>query len=474
MTRTATEKDFLFPYGRGVYATNETDDYTRIAVSKVKAINSGAGTFSLENGDGDHFASGTVIIRGISVTGGTLSGDDYSGCSGLTGAMAVGDIVIQTSEPAGAPKGYCIGELEGSALVGKDDYVFVSLPSTDDDPQFFYDFNKANGATAKRFSGRVRCIKTGLRVALVATLDGIDVASGFEPNTGGLLTNPLTRIHGVPNNRCIVEMENKFAILTNTGRILLAMNGLNGFELADNPDTKKNFDYPVAKYIKDNKDQTDNSQNFLHYNPVTKTLKAVILMKDGITEEIIVQTDIGAWSIDDTKNIRCRLNVEGSEFAGDDVDDKIHQDEYGYTDNGFPIISKITTGKLRLGKKGVTGDYMQLTYGGVLSENGRFKQRLIFNDRLEETEILAEDMIAAGQMSVASGISLGEGGISAEIIGGEGSRTEVFSFDCPYEIMQEAESAQVEWEISDDGAKFELRYFELSGETENELLINNS
>lgn len=474
LTRTATEKDFLFPYGRCVYATNETDNYTRIAASKVKAINSGAGTFSLENGDGDHFASGTVIIRGISVTSGTLSGDDYTGCSGLTGAMAIGDIVIQTSEPSGAPKGYCIGELEGSALVGKDDFVFVSLPSTDDDPQLFYDFNKANGATAKRFSGRVRCIKTGLRVALIGTLGGIEVAEGFEPNTGGLLTNPLTRLHNVPNNRCMVEMENKFAILTSEGRIIIAMNGLNGFELLDNPDTKRNFDYPIAKYIKDNKDQTDNSQNFLHYNPVTKTLKAVILMKDGITEEIISQVDIGAWSIDDTKNIRCRLNVQGSEFAGDDSDDKIHQDEYGFTDNGFPIVSRFTTGKLRLGKKGITGDYTQLTYGGVLSENGKFKQRLIFNDRIEELEIMAEEMIAAGQMTVSSGISLGEGDIEAELLGGEGSHTEVFTFNYPYEILQEAESVQLEWEVSDDGAKFELRYFEAIGETESELLINNS
>lgn len=472
LTRTATEKDFLYAHERCVYATNETDSYTRIAVSRLTAVNSGAGTFSLETGDGDFFASGTVIIRGISVTGGTLSGDNMTGASGLTGAMAIGDIVIQTSTPSGAPKGYCMAEFEGSALVGKGDTVFASLPSTDQEPELFDDFTLANGATAKRLSGRVRCIVSGLKVALIGKLDGLDVAPGFEPNTGALLTSPLSKVHGVPNNRCIVEMDNKFAVLSNEGRILIALNGLNGFELIDNPDTRKNFDYPVAAYIKANKDRTDNSQNYLHYNPTTKILKAVILMKDGITEEIIGQTDIGAWSVDTSKNIRCRLNLQGSEYGGDDSDDKIHLDENGYTDNGAPIVSRITTGKMRLGRKGVTGDYLSLTYGGVLSENGQFYQRIIHNDVIEEELIMAEDLIEDGQMTIGPTVSLGEGEMGNEQMGGEGSETDVFPFNIPYEMMVEAEDVQLEWEISDEGAKAEFRYFDLVGETENELLIN--
>jgi hypothetical protein len=301
-------------------------------------------------------------------------------------------------------------------------------------------------------------------------LNGIDVAPAFEPNTGALLTSPLSRVHGVPNNRCIVEMDNKFAILTNDGRILIALNGLNGFELIDNPNTRQNFDYPIAGYIKSNKDQTDNSQNYLHYNPVTKILKAVILMRDGITEEMICQTDIGAWSIDDSKNIRCRLNLQGCEYGGDDSDDKIHQDEYGFTDNGAPIISRITTGKLR--QRGTTGDFLQFTYGGVLSENGQFYQRIIYNDVVEQELIMAEDLIEDGQMSLVSTVSLGSGEMGTEQMGGVGLETDVFPFTIPYEMMVEAETMQLEFEVADEGTKFEIRHFELSGETENETLIN--
>lgn len=472
LTRTATEKDFLYAHERNVYATNETDAYTRIAVSRLSAVNSGASTFSLSTGDGDFFASGTVIIRGISVTGGTLTGDAMAGATGLTAAMAIGDIVIQTATPTGAPKGYCMAELEGSALVGRGDSVFASLPVTDREPELFDDFVVANGATSKRLSGRVRCIKSGLKVALIGMLNGMDVAPGYEPNSGGLLTSPLSRVHGVPNNRCIVEMDNKFAILTNEGRILIALNGLNGFELIDNPDTRQNFDYPIAGYIKKNKEQTDNSQNFLHYNPLSKALKITILMKNGLTEDIVCQTDIGAWSIDDSKNIRCRLNLQGSEYAGDDSDDKIYQDDYGYTDNGAPIVSRITTGRLRLGRKGVTGDYLMLNYGGVLSENGQFTQRIIHNDVIDEEIIMAEDLIADGQMTITPSVSLGEGEMGAETIGGEGSETEVYGFNIPYEMMVEGEYVQLEWEISDEGSKAEFRFFELSGEHEGEILLN--
>lgn len=476
LTRTATEKDYLFPHDSDVFATNETDNFTRIAVSKATlAIADTDVVITVD--DIGQFASGggTVYINGDSIAYTGVSGSNLTGVTGIaTGGHAVNSIITQTSAPAGAPKGYCMGELEGSALVGLGSSLHASLPSTDQEPELFYDFNIANGATVKRLQGDIKCIKTGLRVAMIGMIDGIDVSTGFEPNTGGLVTVPLTRVHGVPNNRCIVEFDNKFAVLTNEGRVLIAADGLNGFELIDNPNTRQNFDYPVSKYIRDNKDQEDNSQNFVHYNPASKLLKATILMKSGLTQDFVCQTEIGAWSIDDSKNIRCRTNVQGAEYAGDDSDDKIHRDEYGTTDNGTPIISTITTGKLRLGSRGITGDFLNLTYGGTLSANGVFKQRVIYNDVIEENQIMAEDMVELGQMSLSSGVSLGEGDMGAEVMGGEGDQTEVFSFNRPTEIMFDTESVQLEWEISDEGGKLEMRFFELSGETENVLLTNNS
>lgn len=475
LTRTATEKDFLFPHDSDVYATNETDTYTRIAVAKATVAIADTDVVITVDDTGQLSASGNVYINGdvIAYTGKTAT--QITGVTGIaTGGHAINSIITQTTAIASAPKGTCIGELEGAALVGKGSTLHASLTATDGEPELFYDFAIANGATAKRMSSDIKCIKTGLRVAMIGMIGGIDVSTGFEINTLALITTPLSRVHGVPNNRCIVETDKVFVILTNEGRILLAADGTNGFELIDNPDTKKNFDYPVAKYIANNKDQTDNSQNFAHYNPASKLLKVTILMKSGLTEEIVCQMDIGAWSIDTSKNIRCRTNVEGSEYAGDDTSDKIHADEAGTTDNGTPIISTITTGRLRLGRKGVTGDYLNLTYGGTLSANGVFTQRIIYNDAVSEEMILGDDMVEDGQMSLTSGISLGEEGMGAEVVGGEWDATEVFTFTYPYEMMVEAEYVQLEWVISDEGGKLELRYFDLTGEHDSELLINVS
>jgi len=475
LTRTATEKDFLFPHDSDVYATNETDTFTRIAVAKATVAIADSDVVITVDNIGQFTASGTVYINGDAIAYTGVSGSTLTGVTGIaTGGHAINSIITQTTAISGAPKGSCMGEIEDASLVGKGSTLHASLTATDSQPELFYDFTIANGATAKRMSSDIKCIKTGLRVAMVGMVGGIDVTQGFEPNTGALITVPLTRVHGVPNNRCIAETDKAFVILTNEGRILLAADGLNGFELIDNPDTKRNFDYPVAKYISDNKDQTDNSQNFVHYNPASKLLKVTILMKSGLTEDIVCQMDIGAWSIDTSKNIRCRTNVEGSEYAGDDSNDKIHIDEVGTTDNGTPIISTITTGRLRLGRKGVTGDYLNLTYGGTLSANGTFTQKIIYNDAVLEETIFAEDMVEDGQMSLTSGISLGEEGMGAEVVGGEWDSTEVFTFNYPYEMMVEAEYAQLEWVISDEGGKLELRYFDLTGEHDSELLINPS
>lgn len=475
VTRTATEKDFLFVNEKDVYATNETDSFLRIAVSKATvAIADTDVTITVK--DIDQFAAGggTVYINGDSIAYTGVSGSTLTGVTGIaTGGHPVDSIVTQTSTPSGAPKGTCMAALEGSALVGKGSVINVSLPANDQEPELFYDFNLANGATAKRMSSNVNALKTGLGVTMIGMSEGIDVATGFEPNSGALLTNPLSRVHGVPGAHCIVEMDRQFLILTNTGRLIPAMNTVDGFQLMDDPQNpRQNFDYPIQGYIQKNKDQSDNTKNFLFYNPASKTVKATILMKDGLTQEIVCQTDIGAWSVDDSKNFNCRTLIEGVEYCGDDTDDKIYRDEYGSTDNGFPIVSRITTGRLRLGRKGVTGDYLTFTYGGTISENGQFYQRIICDDEVFEELIMAEDMAEDGQMSLSSGISLGEGELGAETVGDEGDTTEVFTFNYPYEMSLEGEYVTLEWEISDEGTRAEFRYFDLGGESEGVLLLN--
>lgn len=476
-TRTASEKDFLFPHDSDVYATNETDTFLRIAVAKATvAIADTDVTITVD--DIGQFASpsGTIYVNGDEIAYTGVSGSTLTGVSGIqAGGHAINSIVTQTSSISGAPKGYCMGELEGSGLIGKGPLLYGSLPSTDQNPEYFYNFTVTSGATIKRLSGDIKCIKSGLRVAMIGMIDGIDFSDGFDPTTGALLTYPLTRTHGVPNNRCIVEFDNKFAVLSNEGRILVAMQSQTGFELLDSPDNRKNFDYPVYGYIKKNKHATDNSVNSISYNPATKLLKAVILLNTGITAEFVCQTDIGAWSIDDSKNFRCRTVVNGTEYVGDDSLDYIHREDYGQTDNLVPITTRATTGVFRLGNRDATADWLDFKCGGYLNATGQFYFSITVDGALIQRQLVtAAYLVSKGLMSLDTGYPVGYGQIGAKEIGSAGQVTEVFKFDYPYELMADGETAQVEFEVIDEGSILELSYFSLGGEHEGELLITHS
>lgn len=474
LTRTATAKEFLYPDGHDVYATNGTDAYTRIAVSKITAINSVAGTCSLDSGE--NFSSGTIYIRGIQVTGGTLSTNDFTGCTGLTAAMAIGDIVTQTSAPAGAPTGTCIAELEASALVGDSFSIKASVPRNDGEPELFYDFT-GTGNTAKRMPSTVTDLKTGNQGTLVGMKGGITVATEFLAGTGltdALITNTISTTHTVPNAHCIVDADRFFYVLTGEGRILPVINTDAGFQIIEDPNNpRNNFDYPIQGWVGKNKAKDDNTGNRLFYDPSRKELIATILTTKGITEDIICQTDIGSWSTDTTKSFGCRTILNGEVYAGSDSDDKIYKENYGFTDAGIPMTSRIVTGKFRLGRRGVTGDYLQLSFGGLLNPTGEFTFRVIADgQQVIQERVLAIDLQEKGLMTVEdNGIPLGNGVMGSETLGSAGSAAEVFQFEYPYEMMIEAENIQIEWEITDEGTSFQLNYFTLQGEHDNELLI---
>lgn len=473
LTRTATAREFLFPHEKDVYATNGTDAYTRIAVGIITAVNSGAGTVSVS--DGGNFSTGTLYIRGIEVTNATLATNDFTGCTGLTTAMAIGDVVTQTSSPSGAPTGTCIAEIEGSAIVGDGASLFVSNPSTDAEPELFYDFSLSTGGTAKRMKSDVTAVVSGLGAVLIGTKQGMDIATGFQFESGALLTSSLSLVHSIPNARCICEGEREFYALTDAGRILPIMNLDTGFQVVDDQNNpRNNLDFPVQKFIQDNKD-SDNSYNFIHYDPAKRELVATILLKTGLTVEIVYQRDIGAWSRDTTKPFSCKTNFKGRVYCGDDSTDKIYLNDEGVTDNLIPILSRFVTGKFRLGRRGVTADYTLLTSGGMLNAVGEFYQRIYRNGELLIDELItADDLVDNGNMSITTGIPIGSGNVGAEVIDGSGSTSSTYRFLLPYEVLFDAEEVQLEWEVQDEGTEFALNFFELLGETENSLIVPHS
>lgn len=477
VTQTASEKTFLFPYRKNMFAVNLTDASVRIAVSTVAAIDSGAGTFSLKAGDGAAvpFASGTVYIRGAQVTGGTLSTDEFSGCSGLTASMQVGDIVTQTSTPSGMPKGTCMAEFNGSAIVGNGPSLYWSEPSSPADPELFWSFP---ATYVKSMPSDVTALKEGNSVLLIGLKRGMQYSNGFDQATGVLYTLPITSTYGVPNARCLAQMDDEFAVQTNDGRTLPVAQTDAGFKVIANPDDpRQDMDYPVQGYVQKNIDRETLDENFLHYDPATRELSSVLRMNTGLTREFVLQRDIRAWSNDTGKNFRCKANYNGRTYAGDDADSLIHLDVEGWTDNGVPINFRVQTGLLRAARKGITCDYLGHDFGGLLNPTGQFYMRVLLDGDVVENKLFkatgSGSLRTLMLMDVDTGVGIGSGQVGAEQIGSGGSVADAFKFDVPYEFMGDAEQASVEFETTDEATILELRYFDLYGETEGESLLTH-
>ena len=478
LTQTAAERSFLFPYGKNLYVLNQTDAGVRIAVSTLRvAITVASTEVEIRTGDGSEFASsGAIYIEGDEIDYTGRSTDQLTGVTNIGASHAVGTIITQTTTPSGFPKGTTMDELEGSALVGgvssNPSTVYYSAPSSNDNPEYFYDFSN-NGAGAKLLGHDVTCIKAGERVAMIGTKGGIYYSTGFEPTTGALETFLLSSVHTVNNAFCIAEMDREFAILTDEGRILPAMQTDAGFALIDDPNNpRNNMDFPVAKYIKDNKDD-DQGLSWLHYDPVTRELTASIII-DGISQHFIYQRDIGAWSIDTSKPYSGMANFNSRVYAGSDSDDKVYLDRETTANDGIPIITRMVTGIMSADQRRSTVDYLNLTFGGLLSAIGQFTFRILVNgEQILEELVTAEDLINEGLMTLDSGVPIGAGTVGAQTLGSSGDPIEAFNFTYPYEFMAEGENIQIEWEIEDEGPQFELRDFKLEGESENETLLQS-
>lgn len=476
LTRTASEVEDFKSIEKDLHVSNATDVYTRIAVSTVAAVNSGAGTFSLRTGDGGKFSSGTIYIRGIAVTSGTLASDNYTGCVGLTADMAIGDIVTQTSAPAGAPKASCLGLIEGSTLAGgvsaNRAALYYSAHATPDSPQFGYDY-VANGANVKFLPTDIVDIGDINGGSIIALKKGLHFASTFEVTSEALLVTEIHGTFGGVNNRCLVQGQ-KFTYLLDAKnkRVIAIANDSDGVRVLDDPfDQKKNLDYPIQGFMAGIDENQEDS--FTSFDPVTTEVKFTVY-KNGFSHEVILQENVGRWCIDIGKNFKCRTNFKGRVYAGSDNSDDIYLDNEGYTDNGIEISHRILSKIYTKDDKRMTLEFLNYICGGLLSAQGEFVLRMFCNDmKMFDETITADLLVSKGLMSRSSGTPIGSGTIGDTTIGHGGLAPTGYRFTYPTDILFSGETFQFELEIFDEGTQMELRDSRIDYETDGESIFTH-
>ena len=474
VTRTLGEVDFFYPKRKDVFAINQTDDFLQMAISTVVSVDVPGQTVTVRTGDiGDMASSGTVNIRGIDITYSGKSGNNLTGCSGLTVAMVIGDIIIQPTTHSTLPKGTCMSELEGSGLTGgsSNDASVLSWtePSSDTEPELFYVYPVTYKIPLPR---DITAILAGSTSTIIGMRKGIKYTNGFENSTGVPVIHNSSSVHSIPNAFCLGQTDEDFIISTKEGRILPAGQTDSGFKIISNPrNPKEDLDFPIQGYVQKNIDRQDASANFIHYDPASRVTSTSMKMSTGISQELVLQMDIGAWSVDTSKNAGCKTVFKGKTYAGSDNRGIIYIDNQGRTDDTIPINFRMLTGKMSIDEKRLNFDVTGTTVGGLLSATGQFAIRIIADGVIYTVETSADELIENGNMELTTGIPIGQGGIGAEEIGGGGDAVEGFAFEFPIEWSIECKTVQVEIESLDEGTAIEVRELRIDIETEAEQLL---
>jgi hypothetical protein len=478
VTRTAGERDFFHSKGKDVYATNKTDGFLRISVSTLAASITGASVaIDLRPGDGDGFTNGAAVIyiEGDSINYTAVSTDQLTTVTNIAANHASGAIVTQTTSISSAPKGTCIGELEGSLLVGgvsaNPSVLYYSAAATEANPEFAYDFTD-NGAGSKLMPSDIKGIGTITGGVLIGMKKGIHYADSFQIDTGALVTIPISSSHSIPNAFCFAQADKKTYAYTGS-RCIPIVNDVNGVRIEDYTEPGQdqlNIDYAVRSIL--NASDEDQTLSFTHFDP-PKAEVSFSVIKDGISQELVLNEDLGKWSIDIGKVFGCKTNFKKRVFAGSDGDDSVFLDGELTTDNTIPILHRVLTPIYTQDDKRISSEYLKFTYGGMLSGAGSFTFRIYVGGQLALAEpVTSDDLIAKGLMSLSAGVPLGTGLVGTATIGYGGSSPTVYPFTFPYEMLLSGEQIQFEWEIFDEGTSFELRDSRLDAETSEELYSN--
>lgn len=476
VTRTSTEIDFPFPKRKDVFFINQTDSFLQVAVSIIASVSVAGSTLDLRTGDGADFtASGTVYVRGIAVTYSGKSTNQLTGCAGLTAAMVAGDIVTQTTAHSSNPKGTCMAELEGSALVGgvsaDASGLYWSEASSNAQPELFYNFPTTYVTPLPR---DITALKSGNNATLIGMRKGAKYTAGFEPTVGDPVIAAVSSTHSIPNAFCIDQMDEDFFLSTQEGRILPAGQTDSGFKIVEDPRNPRNdMDYPVQGFLQKNADKADASTNFCHYDPSSRIATASIQVNEGFLKDIVLQRDIGAWSVDTGKSVSCRTMFKGKTYCGATRGGHIYCDNTSSVDDGIPINFRMVTGMMMLDEKRIQFDVLNVIIGGLLSAIGKFNLRIYADGgSAYNEEITAEQLIEMGLMTTETGIPIGYGNVGNEEIGSGGEVTEGFAFTFPLELSIECHTVQVEIQVLDEGTSLEVRELRIDAETEAESQFN--
>lgn len=475
MSVTAAERQaFLEARNGDILTFNQTDSPTRIATAKLTVVVTDLTTGTMIVGTGyiDKFAvSGTVYVRGVAYTYSGVSATALTGLGGgplPAGGLAVDDLITQVTTPTSfaAAKGTCGMFLEGSTLIagvkGREDVIYIGAPATFDNPEYAYDFAN-NGASAKVMENPVVGMIKGNNLGYILGHNWVQSTTGFDVDTGVLVTNPVSDTYGIYNSRCVVNMGGRVAFL-GEGRLIPLDLVLNTAGVSQGkPD--EGFDLPIRPWLAQFDPAVDQRNVALLEYDIARSWLSITGSINGVARTRIFDTNEGvkAFTPEDIRPMRCHAYYDGQSYFGSNSTDKVFLNYTGLTNNGFPILHRFTSGIMEAKRTGQEVLSKVLRFDGFMSANALFT----LNVYLDGVTMPAYTIDLTDSLITSTiGVAIGTRCPGINLIGG-GDETVNLAYPFVAEIDLNGLSGQqwkLEWECSSLAAYLEIDSFILEGD----------
>lgn len=448
-----------------IYYANGYNTVGRIIVGQVGAggVAAAATDLNLKTGNGVRFAAtGTGKITNSdgtmdTFTWGGKTADQLTTVADIL-AHVEGDMVIvnTTITPVFADKASVLAEwLASLNLAGDPDNPRVwefSQFANASDLSKFYTFGSLPGS--QELLGEGGAI-TGLfptkNFMFVLKTTGVYSAprSEVDGDTGARIPSPIRKGPGLPNPRCIAEIDEDVSVYLGIDKRLHVLRGRveNGessvrLEQGFDSDIEKDL---IAADIPD-------SREWVTYNDTEKLLK-VCVMKAGVRYVYVRDFNVGKrgvwYDADQGKNYDVVVSHEGKTWAFDGAAEKLYIDETGNYDDLLPVECEWETGRMGRGEFN-RGKAKDLRLHGFMMRNSSAYLDFYRDGKFVFTKILTDERIT----DLTDSRQIGSAGVGSSSFGSGGDLPAAFPFRWPIGVNKKGEDFRIKVRIIGENGDF--------------------
>ncbi|MSR87537.1 hypothetical protein EXS70_05245 [Candidatus Peribacteria bacterium] len=437
-------------------------------VTNYFIISATTDTFKVSTTEGGSAVNMTDAGTGTHTYVAQKGGDTFNGCTVPSGTYAVGEVLTQTKDVPGAPKGTVLETqfekmiVAGTLNAGHAEYY--SVTANTDTPHNIDDFT-GTGSDSELFGkfGTVTAMESLLTKMYVAKQKGIEAWTTIDAD-GIPVREPYTEAYGIVNHDCFIQFGDKLAMLTDTRRQKTIEPDTTGA----NPEPIINpyFDRKITGTLKLLDFSQDRAR--MGYSEQDNLLRTTV-EEDNLLKTLVYDAETKGYSIDTGYQPSCWIEWRGNVYFGDANDDIIWKGETGFTDGSASSPSMVAVSPQHF-----VGDRRRKQHVDQIFLTGLIKTQTLCNVDIFCDGDLQRTVELDGSASYVSASvfrPLGRDSIGYTVIGHSGGSPgddDGFEFAVPVDVNFECRYVQLRFRCQGTGYGVQIDSYEgVAGEVSN-------